>query len=117
MAKKNDLSVEIKKQGTPEKLKKLMRIKFYEFNFISKKIMLIIGTVYDRNLFGVSFSKLVRTLFFFYSRNNKKYIGIKKLKKLIKIFKRMVFIDKNLFIPKVSNIYASIENCLILSKI
>ena len=115
--KKNDLSVEIKKQGTPDKLKKLMRIKFYEFNFISKKIMLIIGTVYDRNLFGVSFSKLVRTLFFFYSRNNKKYIGIKKLKKLIKIFKRMVFIDKNLFIPKVSNIYASIENCLILSKI
>ena len=115
--KKNDLSVEIKKQGTPDKLKKLMRIKFYEFNFISKKIMLIIGTVYDRNLFGVSFSKLVRTLFFFYSRNNKKYIGIKKLKKLIKIFKHMVFIDKNLFIPKVSNIYASIENCLILSKI
>ena len=40
-----------------------------------------------------------------------------KLKKLIKIFKHMVFIDKNLFIPKVSNIYASIENCLILSKI
>ena len=94
-----------------------MRIKFYEFNFISKKIMLIIGTVYDRNLFGASFSKLVRTLFFFYSRNNKRYIGIKKLKKLIKIFKHMVFIDKSLFIPKISSINASIDQFLILSKI
>lgn len=85
-----------------KKSKGIVEIKFHDSEFISRKILFLIGKKISNKKKGNHFLKFVQAFFFHFSKFHVLEIGLKQIKKLVIILKHLIKIEKKIFITKLS---------------
>jgi len=98
-----------------QRLEKEVVIKYSHYDYMVKKIILIIGKK-SKKIFGISIANLVKTLFFYFSNINGKKIGLTQIKKVIKTIKNLTYAKKRLLVIKLSKNSNTTSDCFLLDK-
>lgn len=96
---------------------KAVTIKFRDFNFMARKIFIIIENKTRNKEIGGFLLSIIQKFFFYFSKSTKKVIGAKRIRKFIKTLKHTVNITKKIFIIKLSETQANLEDGFILCNV
>jgi len=99
-----------------KKLKEVLKIKFHDLEFMSKNFLFLIGKKINDEKMENFFLTFIQAFFFYFSSKFRNLeIGFKQIKKFIVVLKHMIYIEKKIFITKLSKSNKKVNFTLFLN--
>jgi hypothetical protein len=116
-SKKTKYEPFLNKMSNLKKSKGNVEIKFHDSEFITRKILFLVGKKIRAKKNGNYFLKFVQAFFFHFSKYHILEIGIKQIKKLAIILKHLIKIERKIFITKLSENLKKSDFTFFLNKV
>ena len=101
-SKKTNCEPFLYKMSNSKKSKGIVEIKFHDSEFITRKILFLVGKKISDKKKENYFLELIQAFFFHFSKYHILEIGLKQIKKLVIILKHLIKIERKIFITKLS---------------